>query len=133
MDATDKKKDGVLSLRAEGLPVEQIVAKTGLEPQAVVDMIADAHNEIITLRGIRQEAELRKVGADTAGRLKRMVSLRDKIQAELDTRDLSDVPTEKLLQIAIKMNEAIKDEATAPRILSTGTYWEKPVDVAEEM
>lgn len=119
MDKKEKAKAEALRLRAAGTPVEEIVAKTGLDAQEVVDIIAGAGNTLTTLQGIKAEAALISYGVTKRDRLQKIVELRNKVEAELDKRDFSDIPTEKLPVLLLKINEAIREEVTPPRILSS--------------
>ena len=126
MNKTEKAKVEALRLRAEGTPIEEIVARTGLEPQEVVDAIAEAGSQIETLQGIKEEAALISFGVTKRERLKKLVALRNKVEEEMDKRDFSDIPTEKLPAMLLKINEAIRAEVTPPRIISSPIFenWE---------
>lgn len=118
MDIEKSKKEEALLLRAGGAPIEEIIHKTGLNPLELVDYFAEVDNTITTLRGIRQEAAFKAYGVRRKDRLKRMVALRNKVEEEIDKRDFSDIPTEKLPSILLKINEAIRAEVTTPQIIS---------------
>lgn len=119
MTKADKLKEQALLLRTEGKSIEEIAESTGLDPQEVVDAIAEAGDIVTTLKGIKEEAALLTFGVTRKERLKRMVALRNKIEAELDSRDLSEIPTEKLPAMLLKINDAIREEVTPPQIVST--------------
>ena len=119
MDNKEKAKAEALRLRAAGTPVEGIMAKTCLDAQEVVDIIAGAGNTLTTLRGIKAEAALISYGVTKRDRLQKIVELRNKVEEEIDKRDFSDIPTEKLPVLLLKINEAIREEVTPPRILSS--------------
>lgn len=127
MTKTEKVKAEALRLRAEGTPVEEIVERTGLGAQEVVDILAEEQDAITTMQGIKEEAALISYGVSRRERLKKIVSLRNKVEEELDKRDFSDIPTEKLPALLLKINEAIREEVTPPRIISSPLFnndWE---------
>lgn len=127
MNKTEKVKAEALRLRAEGTPVEEIVERTGLGAQEVVDILAEEQDAITTMQGIKEEAALISYGVSRRERLKKIVSLRNKVEEELDKRDFSDIPTEKLPALLLKINEAIREEVTPPRIISSPLFnndWE---------
>lgn len=122
MTKTEKAKAEALRLRAEGTPVEEIVARTGLDAQEVVDILAEGQDAITTLQGIKEEAALISYGVSRRERLKKIVALRNRVEEELDKRDFSDIPTEKLPAMLLKINEAIREEVTPPRIISSPLF-----------
>ena len=127
MTKTEKVKAEALRLRAEGTSVEEIVERTGLGAQEVVDILAEEQDAITTMQGIKEEAALISYGVSRRERLKKIVSLRNKVEEELDKRDFSDIPTEKLPALLLKINEAIREEVTPPRIISSPLFnndWE---------
>ena len=127
MTKTEKVKAEVLRLRAEGTSVEEIVERTGLGAQEVVDILAEEQDAITTMQGIKEEAALISYGVSRRERLKKIVSLRNRVEEELDKRDFSDIPTEKLPALLLKINEAIREEVTPPRIISSPLFnndWE---------
>lgn len=127
MTKTEQVKAEALRLRAEGTPVEEIVERTGLGAQEVVDILAEEQDAITTMQGIKEEAALISYGVSRRERLKKIVSLRNKVEEELDKRDFSDIPTEKLPALLLKINEAIREEVTPPRIISSPLFnndWE---------
>lgn len=127
MTKTEQVKAEALRLRAEGTPVEEIVERTGLGAQEVVDILAEEQDAITTMQGIKEEAALISYGVSRRERLKKIVSLRNRVEEELDKRDFSDIPTEKLPALLLKINEAIREEVTPPRIISSPLFnndWE---------
>ena len=127
MAKADELREQALKLRAAGTPVEEIIAKTGLEAQEVVDILAEEQDAITTMQGIKEEAALISYGVSRRERLKKIVSLRNRVEEELDKRDFSDIPTEKLPALLLKINEAIREEVTPPRIISSPLFnndWE---------
>lgn len=126
MNKYDKAKVEAVKLRAEGASIEQIVERTGLDTQEVVDTIAEAGEELITLQGVKQEAALISFGVTRKERLRKLTALRNKLEEEIDKRDFSDIPTEKLPALLLKVNEAIREEVTPPRIISSPIFrnWE---------
>lgn len=119
MTKAEKLREQALQLRAAGTPVEEIIAKTGLDAQEVVDILAEEDSTLTTLQGIKEEAALISFAVTKRDRLQKIVQLRNRLEEEMDKRDFSDIPTEKLPTLLLKVNEAIRAEVTIPRILST--------------
>ena len=107
-----------IELRAEGLTIEDIAKATDTNPQDVINELAKKKEDLISLTAVRTEAELNRCGVTRKGRLKTISSLRDKLQAELNSRNFADIPTDKLIMLLLKVNEDIRAEVTPPRIIS---------------
>ena len=108
-----------IELRAEGNTIVEIAEKTKTTPQEIINELARKKEDLISLSAINEEAELNRCGVTRKGRLKKIVSLRDKLEAELNSRDLTDIPTEKLIALLLKVNENIREEVAPPRIISS--------------
>lgn len=107
-----------IELRAEGYTIAEIAEKTKSKPQEIVDKLAQNKGKLKSLSAINEEAELNRCGATRKGRLKKIVALRDRLEEELSQRDLSDIPTDKLIALLLKVNENIRDEVAPPTIIS---------------
>ena len=115
-----KKVEGALfALRVDGATIQEIVEKTGATYDAVVDTISAAGYSLKNLQAIANEAKIKGLGANRLSRLTSLALMRDKVQAEIESRDLSDVPTDKLITLFVKLNESIKEEVFLPTILPT--------------
>ena len=57
--------------------------------------------------------------ADTRGRVQQLSQIRQRLTEELAKRDLTDLPTDKLITLLIKLNESLKVEFNIPPIFST--------------
>jgi hypothetical protein len=51
-----------------------------------------------------------------------------KIKKEIESRDFSDVPTEKLLELLLKYNSLVKEEIIEPNFKSSGEMREERQD-----
>ena len=52
------------------------------------------------------------------GRVEQLSSLQARLRDELAKRDLSKIPTDKLIALFIKTNQALKDEVFTPEVKS---------------
>jgi hypothetical protein len=114
--ATNKK---ILALRVDGASVEEIAQNTGASIEEVVDTIAAAGYSLKNLQGIATEAKIKGLGASRLQRLTALSIMRDKVQAEIESRDLSEIPTDKLITLFMKLQESIKEEVVIPTIYPT--------------
>ena len=109
-----RAEEQAIALRAQNTSIREIAQQTGLSEMEVVDIIEEADYKIITLSGIEKEAALRKQGATRSQRLQRLCSLRDKLIGEIEERGLKDIPTEKLLSLYLKTEEAVERNYSIP-------------------
>lgn len=82
-------------------------------------MVTNQPERTQTLAGVRMEAFFIQNRVNTRGRIEELSSLRQRLSDELARRELTDIPTDKLITLLIKTNEALKGEVTTPTIFST--------------
>lgn len=114
-----RAEEQAIALRAQNNSIRDIAQQTGLSEIEVVDILEEADYKLITLSGIEKEAALRKQGATRSQRLQRLCSLRDKLMEEIEQRGLSDVPTEKLLSLYLKTEEAVERNYARPAVYAS--------------
>lgn len=109
-----------VELRAEGMGYEDIAQRLGLEVQDIIDTLQEGETgeKVSTLRAVKLEKIITAGGVDTTGRIKSLSSLRQRLTEELESRDLSDIPTKDLATLIVKINEALKSEVYTPKILT---------------
>ena len=82
--------------RAQGLPLAKIAAKSNVSKTTLVNWNQEVKEEIDNLRAIELEAMYEKYDLSTRKRVEFFGDVLSRIQRELETRDLSAIPTEKL-------------------------------------
>lgn len=119
MAVQNKTKLQVLGLRAEGLSFAKIAKETSLAKQTVVDIVKDNIDSISTLQGVAMEAFLDENRVNHKGRLEQLSVLHSRLREEIERRDLSEVPTDKLINLFLKTSDSLKAEVRIPCIRST--------------
>lgn len=109
----------IIELRAQGYSIQKIAKKLDVSKQTVVDTIKANKDEVASLHAIQLDAlyEAEKVTAEA--RIKNLSSLLKKIQQEIDSRDLSDVPTDKLIDLYIKTSSTLDGVMIEPAFKSS--------------
>lgn len=121
----EQRKAQVLALREEGKTYAEIAEVTGLKAQDAVDSLnLQEVYHVNTLRAIEAEAMFARLQVDKQGRINRLAALQDRLSRELESRDLTDLPTDKLVTLLIKTSEALKGEVFNP-VIQTTTKQEK--------
>ena len=92
----NETKTRFIELRAHGLPLREIAAKIKVSKTTLINWERDFREEIDNFRAIELEAMYNKFDLSTRKKVEFFGDVLSKIQRELETRDLSSIPTEKL-------------------------------------
>lgn len=112
----------VLSLRAEGATMADIADRAGIDTTRAVTICDKEDRALANARAARAEMLFARLQVDRQGRVNRLAELQGRLQAELATRDLSDIPTDKLVSLIVKTSDAIKSEVYTPQFRAPGHY-----------
>jgi transcriptional regulator with XRE-family HTH domain len=92
----NETKERFLELRAQGLTLAAIAEKLGVSKTTLVNWQRNFEEEIDNLRALELEAMYDKYHLSTRKRVEFFGNTLSRIQQELETRELSEIPTEKL-------------------------------------
>lgn len=109
----------IVELRAEGLSYAKIAQQLNVSKQTAVDVVRDNIDQVSTLQGIEIEALFDAKQVNARGRIEQLSALQTKLREEIERRDLTDVPTDKLIALFLKTSESLKHEVFTPTIQST--------------
>lgn len=112
MSVPTKVKLRVIELRAEGLSFANIAKEANVSKQTAVDIIRDNIEEVQTLQAIEMEALIDASKVNQRGRIEQLSELHSRLREEIAKRDLSDVPTDKLIKLYLNTSETLKEEVT---------------------
>ena len=115
MAVTQKIKLRVIELRAEGLSFAKIAKEANISKQTAVDIVRENIDEVTTLQAALIDAER----VNQRGRIEQLSALHSRLREEIEQRDLSQIPTEKLIKLFIKTSETLKGEVTTPEVRSS--------------
>lgn len=109
----------IIQLRALGNSYATIAKKTKVAKQTAVDTCKRCKEEIAALHALEIEElhETQRVGYSE--RITALSSLMRRVREEIDRRDLSDIPTEKLIDLYLKQASALKEELIEPSFKSS--------------
>jgi len=85
-----------MELRAQGLPLAKIATEIGVSKTTLISWDREFKEEIDNLRAVELEALYDKYDLSTRKKVEFFGDVLSRIQRELETRDLSSIPTEKL-------------------------------------
>lgn len=112
-------KERFIELRAKGWSFDKIAKETGKAKQTLIDWSKDLQDEIANRKALELEALYESYYLMRENRLQTFGVMLSKIKAEVERRDLSDVPTDKLLELLLKYSNQVKEEIVEPTYKSS--------------
>ena len=107
-------KEKFIELRAKGWSFDKIAKELGKAKQTLIDWSKDLQDEIANRKALELEALYETYYLQRESRLQTFGAMLTKIKEEVEGRDLSDVPTDKLLDLFLKYNNQIREEIVEP-------------------
>jgi hypothetical protein len=111
---TTELKERFIELRAKGWSFDKIAKETGKAKQTLIDWSKELQDEIGNRKALELEALYESYYLMRENRLQTFGAMLTKIKEEVERRDLSDVPTDKLLDLLLKYNSQVKEEIVEP-------------------
>jgi len=111
---TVEQKEKFIELRAKGYSFDKIAKELGRAKQTLIDWSKELEEEIANHKALELEALYEKYYLHKETRLQTFGELLGKIKKEIEKRNLSDVSTEKLLELYLKYQAQAKEEVTDP-------------------
>lgn len=115
---TLEEREKFIELRAKGLSFDKIAAELHKAKQTLVNWDKEYKEEIANLKAEELEALQERYYLTKERKIKLFGERLEAINKELAKRDLSDVSTDKLLDLLIKCHAAIENEMIEPRFHS---------------
>ena len=113
------KKRRILELRARGLSYAKISEEVAVAKQTAIDICKAQEEAIATLQALELEELYETHRITKRERIAAHASLLSRIRTEIESRNLTDVPTEKLIDLYIKTSSALSEEIIEPNFQST--------------
>ena len=99
-----------IQLRAKGLPYVRIAERLGVAKSTLANWNAELEAEIASARAMELEALQAEFFVLKEGRITILGEQLQRLRGELANRDLTEVPTERLLELLLKYQAALKEE-----------------------
>ena len=112
-------KERFIELRAKGYSFDKIAQELGKAKQTLIDWSKELQDEIANVKALELEALYERYYLLKESRLQTFGEMIIKIKAEIEKRQLSDVPTDKLLDLLLKYNSLVKEEYIEPLFKSS--------------
>jgi len=121
-------KERFIELRAQGWSFDKIAKELGKAKQTLIDWSKELEDEIANRKALELETLYEKHYLLKEHRIETFGGLLKKLKDEVAKRDLSDLPTDKLLELFLKYNTQIKDEVVEPSFKSSQELTEERRD-----
>jgi IS30 family transposase len=121
-------KERFIELRAKGWSFDKIAKELGKAKQTLIDWSKELQDEIANRKALELEALYESYYLLKENRLQTFGVMLSKIKKEIESRDFSDVPTEKLLELLLKYNSLVKEEIIEPNFKSSEEMREERQD-----
>jgi hypothetical protein len=117
---TSDVKEKFIELRAKGYSYERISKELGKCKQTLVDWAKKYEEEIANLKSMELEALNEKYFLQKQRKIEVFGESLKAIQKELSSRDLREVPTDKLMDLFLKYFSYLEAEKIEPSFKTTG-------------
>ncbi len=111
-------KENFIRLRAQGFSYAKIAERLGVAKSTLANWNADLEAEIASARAMELEALQEEYFLLKEKRISLLGEQLRRLRDELETRDLSEVATEKLLELQLRYYTSLKEEFVEARPLS---------------
>ena len=111
-------KQQFVQLRARGWSLRKIARRLRVSRSTLSDWQADLEEEIASLKAIELEALFEAYYISKESRIRLLGEQLKRVRVELNKRDLTDVPTDTLMAMLLKLSEALQEEHTEARPLT---------------
>jgi len=116
---TIKVKQRFVELRAKGKSYDKIAKELGKAKQTLIDWGTELQEEIANLKAMELEELYNKYYLLKEHRLQTFGEILGKMKKEAITRDFTEVPTKKLMELLIKYSDYINEEMVEPTYTSS--------------
>lgn len=115
MKPTEQKQE-FIRLRASNRSYQAIADEIGVSKPTLLKWAVELGNEIRQAQGLEFQSLLESYEMSKRIRIETLLRLHQRIQAEIDKRNLADIPTCKLIDLAGNLTERIQGELAKVRI-----------------
>lgn len=122
---TNEKKEKFIQLRAKGYSFDKIAKKLQMSKQTLIDWNKELEEEISNFKAMELELLYEKYYLTKEQRLQTFGQMLSRLKDEIDIRNLSEIPTDKLLELFLKYNDKVKEELIEPKFQDSNEMKQK--------
>jgi IS30 family transposase len=127
METIDTKRR-FIELRAKGYSFDKIAKQLGKAKQTLLDWSRDLDQEIAQAKALELDSLYESYSLYKEARLKTLGEILSKLKKEVDNRDLTDLPTDRLLDLFLKYEGVVKESLVEPVFKSSREIEEEKED-----
>lgn len=109
----------VIERRAKGESIAKIAKALKMGKDKVVTILRESREEVAALEALELDAFYEAEKLTIKERIRRLSRLSQRLLDEVESRDLTDVPTEKLIDLYLKSSSALDAAIVEPDLRST--------------
>jgi len=106
---TAEQKNQIAVLRAQDVSYLKIADKLKISKPTIIEAVKEMQNLILNLQSIEIEALKETLNLTHRYRLETLSKMLEKIKAEILSRDLKDIPADKLIELYMKIESNYSD------------------------
>ena len=125
---TIETKRRFIELRAKGYSFDKIAKELGKAKQTLLDWSRELDQEIAQAKALELDSLYESYSLYKEARLKTLGEILSKLKKEVDNRDLTDLPTDRLLDLFLKYEGVVKDSLVEPVFKSSKEIEEEKED-----
>ena len=125
---TIETKRRFIELRAKGYSFDKIAKELGKAKQTLLDWSRELDQEIAQAKALELDSLYESYSLYKEARLKTLGEILSKLKKEVDNRDLTDLPTDRLLDLFLKYEGVVKDSLVEPVFKSSREIEEEKED-----
>ncbi len=104
------KKQEFVELRAKGMSFAKISEQIGVSKPTLIGWSRELELEVSNLKAIEMEALYEEHRLNKEARIKRLSNQLNRLETEIESRNLADVPTSKLFDLYSNVSKTIREE-----------------------
>ena len=125
---TIETKRRFIELRAKGYSFGKIAKELGKAKQTLLDWSRELDQEIAQAKALELDSLYESYSLYKEARLKTLGEILSKLKKEVDNRDLTDLPTDRLLDLFLKYEGVVKESLVEPVFKSSREIEEEKED-----
>ena len=125
---TIETKRRFIELRAKGYSFDKIAKELGKAKQTLLDWSRDLDQEIAQAKALELDSLYESYSLYKEARLKTLGEILSKLKKEVDNRDLTGLPTDRLLDLFLKYEGVVKESLVEPVFKSSREIEEEKED-----
>lgn len=126
---TIETKRRFIELRAKGYSFDKIAKELGKAKQTLLDWSRELDQEIAQAKALELDSLYESYSLYKEARLKTLGEILSKLKKEVDNRDLTDLPTDRLLDLFLKYEGVVKENLVEPVFKSSREIEEEKEDI----